>query len=137
MIGRNIAHYEILDTLGQGGMGAVYKARDTQLDRIVALKVLTPDKVANSERKLRFIQEAKAASALNHPNIVTIYNIGNEDGVDFIAMEFVAGHTLDALIPRTGMKPAELLKYAIQMADALACAHAAGIVHRDLKPGNI
>ncbi len=118
-------------------MGAVYKARDTQLDRIVALKILTPDKLANSERKLRFIQEAKAASALNHPNIVTIYNIGNADGVDYIAMEFVAGHTLDGLIPRTGMTPAELLKYAIQIADALACAHSAGIVHRDLKPGNV
>src|SRR5580658_647007 len=137
MIGGKIAHYEILDTLGQGGMGAVYKARDTQLDRIVALKVLTPDKVANSERKLRFIQEAKAASALNHPNIVTIYNIGNDEGYDYIAMEYVAGHTLDRVIPSSGMKPADLVRYGIQIADALACAHTAGIVHRDLKPGNI
>src|SRR5580700_4480298 len=137
MIGRTIAHYEILDTLGQGGMGAVYKARDTQLDRIVALKILTPDKVANSERKLRFIQEAKAASALNHPNIVTIYNIGSEDGVDFIVMEFIAGRTLDRVIPRDGLKTADVLDYGIQAADALARAHAAGIVHRDLKPGNI
>ncbi len=137
MIGRTIAHYQILDTLGQGGMGFVYKARDTQLDRLVAIKVLTPDKVANTERKLRFVQEAKAASALNHPNIVTIYSIGNEDGVDFIAMEFIAGRTLDRVIPRDGMKTAELLKYGIQIADALARAHAAGIVHRDLKPGNI
>jgi len=137
MIGRTIAHYEILDTLGQGGMGVVYKARDGQLGRHVAIKVLTPDRVANSERKLRFIQEAKAASALNHPNIVTIYNIGSEDGVDFIVMEFVPGRTLDRVIPRGGLKTAEALKYGIQAADALARAHAAGIVHRDLKPGNI
>src|ERR1041385_7801397 len=132
MIGRNIAHYEVLDTLGQGGMGVVYKARDTQLDRLVAIKVLTPDKVSNSERKLRFVQEAKAASALNHPNIVTIYNIGHEDGVDFIVMEFIAGRTLDRAIPRGEMKPVEVLKYGIQIADGLARAHTAGIVHRDL-----
>ncbi len=137
MIGRTIAHYEILETLGQGGMGFVYKARDTQLDRLVAIKVLTPDTMANAERKQRFVQEAKAASALNHPNIVTIYNIGHEDGVDFIAMEFIAGRTLDRVIPRDGLTPVELLRYGIQIADALARAHAAGIVHRDLKPGNI
>jgi Tol biopolymer transport system component/predicted Ser/Thr protein kinase len=137
MTGRNISHYEILDTLGEGGMGVVYKARDTELDRLVAIKVLTPDKVANSERKARFVQEAKAASALNHPNIVTIYNIGHEDGVDFIVMEFIAGRTLDRVIPRGGLKTAEALKYGIQIADALARAHAAGIIHRDLKPGNI
>jgi serine/threonine protein kinase len=110
VIGRKIAHYEILDTLGQGGMGAVYKARDTQLDRLVAIKVLTPDKVANSDRKARFIQEAKAASALNHPNIVTIHNIGCEDGVDFIVMEFIAGRTLDKVIPKGGLKTLDCLK---------------------------
>ncbi len=118
-------------------MGSVYKARDTQLDRLVAIKVLTPDTVASEERKQRFVQEAKAASALNHPNIVTIYNIGHADGVDFIAMELISGHTLDHVIPRGGLKPTELLKYGIQIADALARAHSAGIVHRDLKPGNI
>jgi len=137
MIGQNIAHFHIVDMLGQGGMGSVYKARDTELDRIVAIKILTPDKVANAERKLRFVQEAKAASALNHPNIVTIYDIGHEAGVDFIVMEFIAGRTLDRVIPRGGLRPAEVLSYGIQIADALACAHAAGIVHRDLKPGNI
>jgi serine/threonine protein kinase len=137
MTGRTIAHFEILDMLGEGGMGAVYKARDRQLDRLVAIKVLTPDRVANSERKLRFVQEAKAASALNHPNIVTIYNIGSEEGVDFIVMEFIPGRTLDRVIPRGGLKTAEVLKYSIQAADALARAHAAGIIHRDLKPGNI
>ena len=137
MIGRTIAHFKILETLGQGGMGVVYKARDTQLDRLVAIKVLESNRIADSERKLRFAQEAKAASALNHPNIVTIYNIGCEDGVDFIVMEFIAGRTLDRVIPRGGMKTAEVLDYGIQAADALARAHAAGIVHRDLKPGNI
>jgi serine/threonine protein kinase len=135
MMGRTIAHYEILETLGQGGMGFVYKARDTQLDRLVAIKVLTPDKLTNDERKSRFIQEAKAASALNHPNIVTIHAIGSEDGVDFIAMEYIAGRTLDRVIPKNGLKLAELLTYGVQIADALASAHAAGIVHRDLKPG--
>jgi Tol biopolymer transport system component len=137
MIGRHIAHYEILEMLGQGGMGSVHKARDTQLDRVVAIKILTPDKVANSERKWRFVKEAKAASALNHPNIVTVYDIGNVDGVDFIVMEFIAGRTLDRVIPRNGLKLAEWLRYGIQIADALARSHAAGIVHRDLKPGNI
>ena len=137
MVGRNIAHYQVLETLGQGGMGFVYKARDTQLDRLVAIKVLTPDKLTNSERKLRFVQEAKAASALSHPNIVTVYNIGHEDGIDFIVMELVAGRTLDQVIPRGGLRTVALLKYAVQMADALSRAHSAGIIHRDLKPGNI
>ena len=118
-------------------MGVVYKARDKQLDRYVAIKVLESDRVTNSERKLRFIQEAKAASALNHPNIVTIYNIGAEDNIDFIVMEFVAGRTLDRIIPRGGLKTAEVLDFGIQAADALARAHSAGIIHRDLKPGNI
>ena len=137
MIGRTIAHYQILEKLGEGGMGVVYKARDTQLDRMVALKVLQADRVANPDRKLRFIQEAKAASALNHPNIVTIHDIGTADGADYIVMEFVGGRTLDRLIPRGGLKLAELLKYAIPIADGIARAHAAGIIHRDLKPGNI
>jgi len=137
MIGRTIAHYQILEKLGEGGMGVVYKARDTQLDRLVAIKVLQSDRVGNPDRKLRFVQEAKAASALNHPNIVTIYDIGTEDGADYIVMEFVDGLTLDRLIPRGGLKLPELLKYAIPVADGMARAHAAGIVHRDLKPGNI
>jgi len=118
-------------------MGVVYKARDTQLGRLVAIKVLTAEKLANHDRQLRFIQEAKAASALNHPNIITIYEIGKHDGTDFMAMEFIPGRTLDRLIPRGGVKIPDLLKYAVPVADALARAHAAGIVHRDLKPGNI
>jgi serine/threonine protein kinase len=116
---RTVAHYQIVEKLGEGGMGVVYKARDTRLERMAALKVLPPDKTADADRKRRFVQEAKAASALNHPNIITIYDIGADDGVDFIAMEYVAGRTLDELITRQGMRPAEVLRIAVQMADAL------------------
>ena len=137
MIGRTISHYEITEKLGEGGMGVVYKARDSRLKRFVALKVLPPEKVTEPERKKRFVQEARAASALNHPNIVTVYDIDQSDGIDFIAMEHVEGKTLDGLIGRKGLKLSEALKYAVQIADALAKAHAAGIVHRDLKPGNV
>ena len=137
MIGRRLLHYEITEKLGEGGMGVVYKARDTHLDRFVALKVLPPEKVADPERKRRFVQEAKAASALNHPNIVVVQDISSDAGVDFIAMEYVPGRTLDQLIGRRGLGLNEALKYAIQMAAALARAHAAGIVHRDLKPSNV
>jgi len=137
VIGQTLAHYEIIDKLGEGGMGVVYKARDTHLDRFVAIKVLPAEKVSNPERKRRFVQEAKSASALNHPNIVHIYDIDQQDGMDYIAMEYVAGKTLDLLIPRHGLRVNEVLKYAVQMADALARAHGAGIIHRDLKPGNI
>jgi serine/threonine protein kinase len=137
MIGRTISHYEITEKLGEGGMGVVYKARDSRLKRFVALKVLPPEKVTDPQRKQRFVWEARSASALNHPNIVTVYDIDESDGVDFIAMEYVEGRTLGELIGRTGLKLNEALKYAIQIADALATAHAAGIVHRDLKPGNV
>ena len=137
MIGRTIGHYEIIEKIGEGGMGAVYKARDIRLDRSVALKMLPGESVANSERKRRFALEAKAASALNHPNIITIYDIDVADGVDFIAMEYVAGHTLADLIPPDGMEPARAIQFGAQIADALATAHQSGIVHRDLKPSNI
>jgi len=137
MTGRTIAHYQILEKLGEGGMGVVYKARDTHLDRFVAIKVLPPEKVADPSRKARFVQEARAASALNHPNIVHIYDISSDGGRDFIVMEYVAGKTLDQLIPRKGMRLSETLKCAVEMADALAAAHAAGIVHRDVKPANV
>src|SRR5437588_10216971 len=128
--------HEILEKLGEGGMGVVWKARDTRLDRLVALKFLPAAKMSDPERKRRFAHEAKAASALNHPNIITIYDIDQADGADFIAMEFVPGTALDQLIPRKGLRLNDALKYAIQVADALAAAHAAGIVHRDVKPGN-
>jgi Tol biopolymer transport system component/tRNA A-37 threonylcarbamoyl transferase component Bud32 len=135
--GETIAHYEILSKIGEGGMGVVYKARDTHLDRIVAIKTLAEAKASDPDRKRRFVQEAKSASALNHPNIVTIYEIANDDGIDYIAMEYIGGSTLDRLIGRRGMLLSQALRFAIQIADALARAHAAGIVHRDLKPSNI
>ncbi len=137
MIGRTIGHYEIIEKIGEGGMGAVYKARDIHLDRSVALKMLPSEWVANPERKRRFALEAKAASALNHPNIITIYDIDVADGVDFIAMEYVAGRTLADVIPADGMEPARAIQLGAQIADALATAHESGIVHRDLKPSNI
>jgi len=137
MTGRTLSHFEVLEKLGEGGMGVVYKARDRDLNRFVALKLLPPGKVADPERRRRFMQEARAASSLSHPNIVTIYEISQADGADFIAMEFVAGRTLDQLIPRSGMKLTDALRIAVQVADGLARAHAAGIVHRDLKPSNI
>jgi eukaryotic-like serine/threonine-protein kinase len=135
--GTKLGPYEIQSLLGSGGMGEVYRAMQNNLDRQVAIKVLPAEKVSDPERKQRFAQEAKSASSLNHPNIITIYDIGQADGVDFISMEFVSGKTLDRLIPRNGMRLNDALKYAVQIADALARAHAAGIVHRDLKPGNI
>ena len=129
--------YQVIEELGHGGMGVVYKARDTHLDRHVALKVLPAEKVADPGRKRRFVQEAKAASALNHPNIIHVYDIGQAEGTDFISMEYVDGRTLGQLIPPEGMPLDEAMKCAVQIADALAAAHKAGIVHRDLKPANI
>ena len=137
IIGRSIAHYSVIEKLGEGGMGAVYKARDERLDRYVALKILPAETVSDPERRRRFEQEAKSASALNHPNIVTIYDIGQAEDVNFIAMEYVAGKTLDALVGPKGLSLKDALKYAVQIADGLGKAHAAGIVHRDLKPSNI
>jgi len=137
MVGRTISHYEILEELGRGGMGVVYCARDQKLDRLVALKVLPAEHVADEHRLRRFIREAQAASALNHPNIVTIYEIANAEGVEFIAMEFVRGATLRELIPPGGMTLADALNYANQIASGLAAAHDSGIVHRDIKPANI
>ncbi|MBM3728340.1 MAG: tetratricopeptide repeat protein [Acidobacteria bacterium] len=137
MIGRTLAHYRILEKLGEGGMGAVYKARDERLDRPVALKIMTPAAATTDENRLRFLQEARAASALNHPGIIIIHEIGQAETVDFIAMEFVDGQTLDRLIPPAGLPSATALEYATQLASALQAAHAAGIIHRDLKPANL
>jgi eukaryotic-like serine/threonine-protein kinase len=141
MIGQTLGHYRIDSKLGEGGMGVVYRAFDSHLDRAVAIKVLRPDATASPDRKRRFVQEAKSASALNHPNIIHIYDIDTADLPDgptaFIAMEFVPGKTLDQWICKNGLSLKDALKYAIQIADALTRAHAAGIVHRDLKPANI
>jgi eukaryotic-like serine/threonine-protein kinase len=141
MVGRTLGHYRIESKLGEGGMGVVYRAFDRHLDRPVAIKLLRGDAVADPERRRRFAQEARAASALDHPNILTIHDINRADvdghAVDFIVMEFIDGHTLDQLIGRKGLPVPDALQYAIQVAGALACAHAAGIVHRDLKPNNI
>ena len=137
MVGQTLGHFEILEKLGEGGMGVVYKARDTHLDRLVAIKILPADKVADRDRRRRFAQEAKSASALNHPGIVTIHDIAQHEGIDFIAMELVPGRTLERMIPRHGLGLKETLDYGVQIADAFAAAHAAGIVHRDLKPANV
>ena len=137
MTTRTISHYEILETLGEGGMGTVYRAVDTRLRRPVAIKVLRREGEPGPDSRKRFVQEARAASALNHPHIITVYDIGEEGGADFIAMEYVAGRSLADVIERGRLDVGDTLKYAIQIADALAAAHAAGIVHRDLKPGNI
>src|SRR5262245_23028897 len=137
LVGKTLGSYQILSLLGSGGMGEVYKARDSKLNRSVAIKVLQPDKIGDPDRKRRLMQEARAASALNHPNIITVHDIAREGGIDFIVMEYVAGKTLDRLIPHRGLKLNEVFKYSIQIADALAKAHATGIIHRDLKPANV
>jgi serine/threonine protein kinase len=137
LVGQTISHYRIVEKLGQGGMGVVYRGIDLMLDRSVAVKVLPAGKAEDLEPRKRFFQEAKAASALNHPNIVTIHEIGHDRGVDYIAMEFITGSTLFSLLGPGGMPVPDVLKYAVQIADACSAAHAAGIVHRDLKPANI
>jgi serine/threonine protein kinase/Tfp pilus assembly protein PilF len=137
MIGRTLLHYTITEQIGEGGMGVVYKARDRRLNRMVVVKTLRPDKVEDAEKKKRFMQEAQAASALNHPNIVTIHDIATVDNIEFIVMELVQGRALDCIIPDSGLDVETALKYGIQIASALEAAHDSGIVHRDLKPGNV
>src|ERR1017187_4018042 len=136
MVGTTISHYEVLEKLGEGGMGMVYKARDTQLGRFVAVKVLIPAPGETSDRRARFLQEARAASSLNHPNIITIHDIVAVESGDCIVMEFVRGHTVGDVLHAGKIPVVDALKYAIQIADALGAAHGIGIVHRDLKPAN-
>ncbi len=137
MVGRTLGHYQIVSLVGAGGMGEVYRARDTKLDRIVALKILPAEVAADQERMRRFVLEARAASALNHPNVAHIYEIGDAEGVGFIAMEYVEGQTLAARTAAEPLDPAEVVGLGMQMADALAEAHSRGITHRDLKPANL
>lgn len=137
MDGRIIGHYQLLEKLGAGGMGEIYKAEDTRLHRIVAIKLLSPAIAADPERRKRFLQEAQAASALNHPNIITVYDIISDGDTQCIVMEFVSGKTLRDAIPAGGLEVPQALQYAVQIASALAAAHSAMIIHRDLKPSNV
>ena len=137
MIGRTVLQYRLIEKLGAGGMGEVYKAQHTGLNRYVAIKVLPPAMSADPETRRRFIREAQAASALNHPNIITIYDIVSDGATQFMVMEYVEGRTLLELIPAAGLRVPQAILYAMQIADALCAAHSAGIIHRDLKPANI
>ena len=137
IVGQTVSHYAFLEKLGSGGMGDIYKARDSRLNRIVAVKVLSPGRTRDPQRRRRFIQEAQAASALNHPNIITIHDILPEGDTQYMVMEHVAGQTLHQMIAAGRLSVAQVLQIATQMANALAAAHAAGIIHRDFKPANV
>src|SRR5690242_4422650 len=134
--GAIIAHYRIIEPLGAGGMGAVYKAHDEKLQRLVALKLLSADALAHEDRRRRFLQEARAASRLNHPHILTVYEIGDASGVPFMAMEYIEGETLRQRINGQPLPAKEAVDIALQIAEGLRKAHEYGIIHRDLKPEN-
>src|SRR6202522_3198465 len=134
--GTKLGPYEIQSPLGAGGMGEVYRARDTRLDRTVAVKVLPQGLADTPEVRQRFEREARAVSSLNHPHICALYDVGNQDGIEYLVMEHLEGETLAARIAKGSLTTAELLRYASQIADALDKAHRRGIVHRDLKPAN-
>src|SRR5882672_6331659 len=135
--GTKLGPYEIQSPLGAGGMGEVYRATDTRLDRAVAVKVLPSHLSENPEAKQRFDREARAISSLNHPNICTLHDVGHQDGVDYLVMEYLEGETLAQRLQKGPLTPDQVLRYAMEIASALDTAHRQGIVHRDLKPGNI
>ena len=137
MVGKTISHYKILEKLGKGGMGEVYLAEDTELDRKIALKFLPPQYDEDAEIKTRFKREAKAAAALNHPNIITIYEVGEFEGKTYIAMEYVEGESLKECLSRQELSLEKSIEIAIEVCKGLSEAHQAGIVHRDIKPDNI
>jgi serine/threonine-protein kinase len=137
MTGRQVSHFRVDERLGSGGMGVVYRAFDLTLERPVALKVLTGEDWADEERRRRFLVEAKAASSLTHPNIVAVYEVGSEGGLDYIAMELIEGQTLSELLRRAPLPPDLVYRYGAEVCDALTRAHESGVIHRDLKPGNI
>src|SRR3989442_5858560 len=135
--GSRLGPYEVLAPIGAGGMGEVYRARDTRLDRTVAIKVLPQHLSASSEVRQRFEREAKTISSLSHPHICALYDVGNQDGVEYLVMEFLEGETLADRLSRGPLPSEQILRYGIETADALDKAHRQGIVHRDLKPGNV
>jgi eukaryotic-like serine/threonine-protein kinase len=135
--GKKLGPYEIISAIGAGGMGEVYRAKDTRLDRIVALKVLPSHLSSNTDVRQRFEREARAVSSLNHSHICTLYDVGHQDGIDYIVMEYIEGETLSSRLQREPLSTSDLLRYSIEVSDALDKAHRQGIVHRDLKPGNI
>src|SRR5713226_4315078 len=135
--GTRLGPYEILSALGAGGMGEVYRAKDTRLARMVAIKVLPEHLSGNSQSRERFEREAKAISSLSHPHICPLYDIGSQDGIDFLVMEYLEGETLASRLKKGPLPADQVLQYAVQITDALDTAHKHAVVHRDLKPGNI
>src|ERR1700687_2751009 len=135
--GRRLGPYEILSAIGAGGMGEVYKARDTRLDRIVAIKVLPAHLADRADLRERFDREAKTIASLNHPHICTLHDIGHQDGIDFLVMEYLEGETLAQRLQKGALPIQQVMQYAIEISDALDKAHRKGVTHRDLKPGNV
>ena len=135
--GARLGPYEIIAAVGAGGMGEVYKARDTRLDRMVAIKILPNHLSSDAQLRERFEREARAVSSLNHPHICTLHDIGHHEGLDFLVMEYLEGETLADRLAKGALAPDQVLRYGIEIADALDKAHRQGVVHRDLKPGNV
>jgi serine/threonine protein kinase len=135
--GTRLGPYEIQTPLGAGGMGEVYRARDTRLDRTVAIKILPTHLSSNPESKLRFDREARVISSLNHPNICTLYDVGHQNGMDFLVMEYLEGETLADRLVKGSLPTEQVLKHGVEICEGLETAHRKGVIHRDLKPGNI